>query len=191
MVVATHVPKWTWRWTAVSALFVSLLYLAFVYRAWSDISELVLLVPLFVCLALSVGFVFSALPVSRPFTVTFLATAPAPLISFLIALLGYEFIRAAHAGPASFDIPFSDTSMVSLHVFFFLPVGLAFAGIACFGCMLGMLFQRAIVKATNIANRGNQIGEDAGIRVAAIGANATIAAGVIAALGSVFAAVLG
>jgi len=186
-----NIPKWDLRWTASSCLMVSLLYLAFVYRGWDNISDLIDLMPPFLILALAAGFVFSGLPLEKPFSVTILSTTPAPLFSYMMALLINEFVKIAHAAaPGNRTLALSDTDpgFLVLYFLFFIIIGLIFGIVACLGCLLGKILQKAIVSVINIPNKNSQPDSDKGVKASIIGARATLAAGVIGVVGSIIVA---
>lgn len=141
--------RWSVRWGIIGVIFISLLYMSFIYRPWTVPQELFALLPSFLLMALAIGIVVSALPIRRHYLATFLITAPAPLLSLFLSLALNIYVETAQAngefdpGPPGDRFLFADGPFVPAALFI-ITSSILFGVMACLGTKIGLWFQEKL-----------------------------------------------
>ncbi|MES9833740.1 MAG: hypothetical protein ABW139_16005 [Candidatus Thiodiazotropha sp. DIVDIV] len=155
------------------AIFIVLLYMAFVFRGWASTDEFVILIPRFIAMGIAVGLFFSTLSLPKPLKFSFFTGTAAPLLSFLLYGLLETLISTAQAGRYE-----GDSDAFPLLVVIVLPIAISvvFGSITMLGCFLGLRIQNQIKKFYLSLNKQPKETGDIQIVAAKIGASATLAA---------------
>lgn len=165
------------------AVFIALLYMAFVFKGWSSVKELAQLIPAFITTGISVGLFFSVLSLKRPLTFSFLTGASAPLLSALLYGLLQAMISAAEAG--LFEGSAATSSPLLWMLGWFFAVSIAFGLISMLGCFLGLRIKHHVKHLYLSTNRRINNTDGGQVMAAKIGAGATVTASIVSAIVSI------